>query len=53
MSLYGQVQQEVLEATLRDDLGVDSIFRDTTPIYVERPEAAARRSRSCTGMQIP
>ena len=53
VSLYGQVQQEVLEATLRDDFGVDSIFRDTTPIYVERPRAAARRSRSCTGMRIP
>ena len=39
VSLYGQVQQEVLEATLRDDFGVDSIFRDTTPIYVERPRA--------------
>ena len=40
VSLYGQVQQEVLEATLRDDLGVDSIFRDTTPIYVERPRGS-------------
>ena len=40
VSLYGQVQQEVLEATLRDDFGVDSIFRDTTPIYVERPRAS-------------
>jgi ribosomal protection tetracycline resistance protein len=38
--LYGQVQQEVLEATLRDDFGVDSIFRDTTPIYVERPRGS-------------
>ena len=40
VSLYGQVQQEVLEATLRDDFGVDSIFRDTTPIYVERPRGS-------------
>ena len=40
VSLYGQVQQEVLEATLRDDLGVDSIFHDTTPIYVERPRGS-------------
>ena len=37
VSLYGQVQQEVLEATLRDDFGVDAEFRDTTPICVERP----------------
>jgi ribosomal protection tetracycline resistance protein len=37
VSLYGQVQQEVLEATLRDDFAVDAQFRDTTPICVERP----------------
>jgi ribosomal protection tetracycline resistance protein len=37
VSLYGQVQQEVLEATLRDEFAVDALFRDTTPICVERP----------------
>jgi ribosomal protection tetracycline resistance protein len=37
VSLYGEVQQEVLEATLRDDFGIDAIFSDTTPICVERP----------------
>jgi ribosomal protection tetracycline resistance protein len=37
VSLYGEVQQEVLQATLADDFGIDVTFRDTTPIYVERP----------------
>jgi ribosomal protection tetracycline resistance protein len=37
VSLYGEVQQQVLEATLRDDFGVDAGFGDTTPICVERP----------------
>jgi ribosomal protection tetracycline resistance protein len=37
VSLYGEVQQEVLEATLRDDFGIDAVFSDTTPICVERP----------------
>jgi ribosomal protection tetracycline resistance protein len=37
VSLYGQVQQEVLEATLRDDYRLDASFGDTTPICVERP----------------
>jgi ribosomal protection tetracycline resistance protein len=37
VSLYGEVQQEVLEATLRDDFGVDAVFGNTTPICVERP----------------
>ena len=37
VSLYGEVQKEVIEATLADDYGLDVSFRDTTPIYVERP----------------
>jgi ribosomal protection tetracycline resistance protein len=40
VSLYGEVQKEVLEATLADDYGIDVVFRETTPIYVERPIAA-------------
>jgi ribosomal protection tetracycline resistance protein len=36
VSLYGEVQKEVVEATLADDFGVDVEFRETTPIYVER-----------------
>ena len=37
ISLYGEVQKEVLEATLADDFGIAVTFRETTPIYVERP----------------
>jgi ribosomal protection tetracycline resistance protein len=37
VSLYGEVQKEVIEATLLDDFGLDVEFRDTTPICVERP----------------
>ena len=37
VSLYGEVQKEVIQATLADDYGVDVTFRETTPIYVERP----------------
>jgi ribosomal protection tetracycline resistance protein len=36
-SLYGEVQKEVIQATLADDYGIEVTFRDTTPIYVERP----------------
>jgi ribosomal protection tetracycline resistance protein len=35
--LYGEVQKEVLEATLADDYDVAAHFRDTTPVYIERP----------------
>jgi ribosomal protection tetracycline resistance protein len=40
VSLYGEVQKEVLQATLAADYGLDVEFRETTPIYIERPARA-------------
>ncbi|TML16480.1 MAG: TetM/TetW/TetO/TetS family tetracycline resistance ribosomal protection protein, partial [Actinobacteria bacterium] len=37
VSLYGEVQKEVIQATLASDYGIDVTFRETTPICVERP----------------
>ena len=37
VSLYGEVQKEVLEATLATDYALDVEFHETTPICVERP----------------
>jgi ribosomal protection tetracycline resistance protein len=37
VSLYGEVQREVIEATLADDYGLAVAFRDTTTICIERP----------------
>ncbi|WP_328908498.1 TetM/TetW/TetO/TetS family tetracycline resistance ribosomal protection protein [Streptomyces sp. NBC_00234] len=37
VSLYGEVQKEVIQATLADDFGVDVTFRETTTICLERP----------------
>jgi ribosomal protection tetracycline resistance protein len=37
VSLYGEVQKEVIEATLADDFGIDVTFCETTTICVERP----------------
>jgi ribosomal protection tetracycline resistance protein len=37
VSLYGEVQKEVIQETLADDFGLGVAFSDTTPIYVERP----------------
>jgi ribosomal protection tetracycline resistance protein len=37
VSLYGEVQREVIEATLADDYGLAVEFRDTTTICIERP----------------
>ena len=39
LSLYGEVQKEVVQATLASDFGLDVTFRETTPLYVERPIA--------------
>jgi ribosomal protection tetracycline resistance protein len=37
VSLYGEVQKEVIEATLAADYGLAVEFRETTTIHVERP----------------
>jgi len=37
VSLYGEVQKEVIQATLAGDFGIDVTFRETTAIYIERP----------------
>jgi ribosomal protection tetracycline resistance protein len=37
VSLYGEVQKEVIEATLADDFGIEVTFRETTTICIERP----------------
>ena len=36
ISLYGEVQKEVIEATLANDFGLAVSFRDTTTICIER-----------------
>jgi ribosomal protection tetracycline resistance protein len=41
VSLYGEVQREVIEATLARDYGVTASFHDTTVIYIERPAGLA------------
>ncbi|HEY7132097.1 MAG TPA: translation factor GTPase family protein [Candidatus Limnocylindrales bacterium] len=37
VSLYGEVQKEVIQATLERDYGVLADFRDTTTLCIERP----------------
>jgi ribosomal protection tetracycline resistance protein len=37
VSLYGEVQKEIIEATLAADYGIAVTFRETTPLYIERP----------------
>ena len=37
VSLYGEVQKEVIEATLADEFGIAVEFRETTTLHIERP----------------
>ncbi|MFJ9539590.1 GTP-binding protein [Streptomyces sp. NPDC101225] len=37
VSLYGEVQKEVVEATLAEEYGLEVTFRETTTICIERP----------------
>ena len=40
VSLYGEVQKEVIGATLANDFGIDVAFRETRTICIERPVVA-------------
>jgi ribosomal protection tetracycline resistance protein len=37
VSLYGEVQKQVIQATLAADYGIEVAFRETSVIYIERP----------------
>jgi len=41
VSLYGEVQKEVIQSTLAEEFGLAVTFRETTVIYVERPIGVA------------
>jgi len=61
VSLYGDVQKEVIGATLERDYGIAAEFRETTTVCIERPgkvgEAeeviAARTKTNITGRSSP
>ncbi len=40
LSLYGEVQKEIVAQTLAGDYGLDIEFRPTTPVCIERPNRA-------------
>ena len=37
VSLYGEVQREVIQSTLANDYGIHATFGATTTVYIERP----------------
>jgi len=61
VSLYGDVQKEVIQATLERDYGIAADFRETTTVCVERPKRAgeadevirAKTKTNITGRSSP
>jgi ribosomal protection tetracycline resistance protein len=43
VSLYGEVQKEVIQATLAREFGIEVGFRETTQLHVERPLGVGTR----------
>ena len=53
VSLYGEVQKEVIQATLGDDFGIEvDVPRDDADLHRAARSAPARRSRSSTRSRI-
>ncbi len=53
LSLYGEVQKQVIDATLAADYGLEADFRETTPICVERPVSTGRAEKILYGPGNP
>ncbi len=53
LSLYGEVQKEVIAATLADEFGVEIGFRDTVTICVERPAGTGAALEVIKGVDNP
>jgi ribosomal protection tetracycline resistance protein len=61
VSLYGDVQKEVIQATLERDYGIGADFRETTTLCIERPARAgeaddiirAKTKTNITGRSSP
>jgi ribosomal protection tetracycline resistance protein len=53
VSLYGEVQKEVIQATLAADFGIDAGFRETTTICIERPAGPGTAAEFMGGQTNP
>jgi ribosomal protection tetracycline resistance protein len=61
VSLYGEVQKEVIQATLERDYGIGADFRETTTVCIERPASVgeadevirAKTKTNITGRSSP
>lgn len=42
LRIFGEVQREVIEATLKEDHGLDVRFADTSVVYIEKPRGTGQ-----------
>jgi ribosomal protection tetracycline resistance protein len=53
LSLYGEVQKEVVAATLADDFGLEVAFKDSVTICIERPRGSGEAVEVIKGGDNP
>ena len=53
VSLYGEVQKEIIQSTLAHDYGIQADFRATTTIYIERPNRSGTAVQALTSDANP
>jgi ribosomal protection tetracycline resistance protein len=53
VSLYGEIQKEIIQTTLADDFGVGVRFRNTTTVYIERPNGVGEAVEHLTSDAKP
>jgi ribosomal protection tetracycline resistance protein len=53
VSLYGEVQKEVIGATLATDFGIEVEFRETTALCIERPVRTGALAWALTDFENP
>ena len=46
VSLYGEVQKEIIQATLAGEYGIDVDFHESTMICIERPVGSGAHAES-------
>jgi ribosomal protection tetracycline resistance protein len=53
LSLYGEVQKQVIQATLADDFGVEVGFHESTTLCIERPSGTGAAAEFMTDAANP
>jgi ribosomal protection tetracycline resistance protein len=53
ISLYGEVQKEIIQSALADEYGIQADFQETTTVYIERPVGRGEATAALTSDANP